>query len=44
MKINCAPLTQVQFYTVGNVDRYIARYIGLHSIDTRSTLGRHSVD
>ena len=35
-------------FTVGNVDRYIECYIGRrsgrHSIDTRSPLGRLSID
>ena len=31
-------------FTVGNVDRDIGRYSGRHSVDSRSTLGRHSVD
>ena len=31
-------------FTVGNVDRYIGRRSSRHSIDTRSTLGRLSID
>ena len=31
-------------YYMGNVDRYINRYIGRHSIDTRFPLGRLSID
>ena len=31
-------------FTVGNVDRYIGRRSGRHSIDTRSILARYSID
>lgn len=30
-------------FTIGNIDRYIGRHSGRHSIDTRSTLGRLSI-
>ena len=31
-------------FTVGNVDRDIGRHSGRHPVDSRSTLGRQSVD
>ena len=48
--LECDPASEMQtmMFTVGNVDRYVDRYIGRHSIDiaiaNRSTVDRVAVD